>query len=82
MTIATGRNALPGMQQFFAEIGVDNLPLHRDPQQELARDMGVLALPVSVILNRDGQEIGRLQGDADWSSPSAMAIFAALIAAL
>ena len=81
VTIATGQNALPGMQQFFAEIGVDNLPLHRDPQQELARDMGVLALPISVILNRDGQEIGRLQGDADWASPSAMAIFAALIAA-
>ena len=81
VTIATGRNGLPAMQRFFDEIGVDNLPLHRDPQQMLARDMGVMGLPVSVLLNRDGQEVGRLIGDADWSSPSAMAIIEALVAA-
>jgi thiol-disulfide isomerase/thioredoxin len=80
VTIATGRNDPVGMQQFFAEIGVDNLPLHRDPQQRLAREMGVLGLPITVILDPEGMEIARLQGDADWSSESAMAIVAALIA--
>jgi hypothetical protein len=68
------------MARFFADIGVTNLPLHTDLRQALARDMGVLGLPVSVILNRDGQEIARLQGEADWSSDSARAIIAALIA--
>ncbi len=80
VTIATGRNDPVAMEQFFAEIGVDNLPLHRDPQQELARDMGVLGLPITVILDREGMEIARLQGDADWASDSAMAIMAALVA--
>ncbi len=80
LTIATGRNPPDAMQRFFAEAGVDNLPLHTDPQQELARAMGVLGLPVTVILDRDGQEIGRLQGDADWHSDSARAIIAALLA--
>lgn len=80
VTIATGRNDPVGMQQFFDEIGVDNLPLHRDPQQRLAREMGVLGLPITVILDPEGMEIARLQGDADWSSESAMAIVAALVA--
>jgi hypothetical protein len=40
--------------------------------------MGVLGLPITVILDRDGQEIARLQGDADWSSESAIAILTAL----
>ena len=80
VTIATGRNDPVGMAQFFAETGVDNLPLHRDPQQRLAREMGVLGLPITVILNRDGMEIARLQGDADWASDSAKAIIGALIA--
>jgi thiol-disulfide isomerase/thioredoxin len=80
VTIATGRNDPVGMQQFFEEIGVDNLPLHRDPQQRLAREMGVLGLPITVILDPEGMEIARLQGDADWSSESAMAIVAALVA--
>ena len=80
VTIATGRNDPVGMAQFFGEIGVDNLPLYRDPQQRLAREMGVLGLPITVILDREGMEIARLQGDADWSSDSAMAIVGALVA--
>jgi thiol-disulfide isomerase/thioredoxin len=80
VTVATGRNDPAGMSQFMAEIGVDNLPLHRDPQQRLAREMGVLGLPITVILNPEGMEIARLQGDADWASDSARAIVAALVA--
>lgn len=81
VTIATGRNPRPAMERFFAEIGVDNLPLHTDPRQALARSLGVLGLPVTIILDPQGQEIARLQGDADWSSDSALAIMRALTSA-
>jgi thiol-disulfide isomerase/thioredoxin len=81
VTIATGRNAVPAMRRFFEEIGVDNLPLHRDPRQALAREMGVFGLPITVILDPEGREIARLQGDADWASESAKAIVAELVGA-
>ena len=42
--------------------------------------MGVLGLPVTVILNPEGQEVARLIGDAEWDSDSAKAIMAALVA--
>jgi thiol-disulfide isomerase/thioredoxin len=80
LTIATGRNPAPAMARFMQDIGVDNLPLHTDPDADLSRAMGVLGLPVTIILNRDGQEIARLIGDADWSGESATQIIAALIA--
>ncbi len=80
VTIATGRNPLPGMQRFFAEIEVDNLPLHTDARQNLARSLGVLGLPVTIVLDPEGREIARMQGDADWSSDNAFAIMQALIA--
>ena len=78
VTIATGRNKITGMKKFFAEIDVSNLPLYRDPRQSVARDMAVLGLPITVIINPDGREIARLRGDADWASESAKAIIAAL----
>ncbi|MEO8530633.1 MAG: TlpA disulfide reductase family protein [Deltaproteobacteria bacterium] len=81
LPIATGRNELPGIRRFFEETGVTSLPILLDPKMALSREMGVMALPVTVILNREGQEIGRLMGDADWSSDSAKKIIAALIAA-
>ncbi len=79
VTIATGRNDLMGMKAFFDDIGVDNLPLHKDPRSAVARDMAVLGLPVTVVLDRDGREIARLQGDADWYSDNARDIIRALI---
>lgn len=79
VTIATGRNPRPAMEAFFAEIGVDNLPLHKDERQALARSLGVLGLPVTLILDPDGNEIARLQGDADWASDSAYMIIETLI---
>ncbi|MEJ6747786.1 MAG: TlpA disulfide reductase family protein [Yoonia sp.] len=80
VTVATGRNPLPAMKKFFDEIGIDNLPLHTDARQSFARSMGVLGLPVTLIMDPDGNEIARLQGEADWSSDSAVAIITTLIA--
>ncbi|HVG49343.1 MAG TPA: TlpA disulfide reductase family protein [Rubellimicrobium sp.] len=79
-TIATGRNDPVELENFLQEVGAGALPHWRDPQQALAREMGVLGLPITVILNREGQEVARLQGDADWSSESALAILRAIAA--
>jgi len=80
VTIATGRNDPAAMERFFAEIAVTNLPLFTDARSALARDFGVMGLPVTVILDPAGNEIARLMGDAHWDSDSAMAIIRALIA--
>lgn len=81
VTIATGRNSIPGIRKFFEEVGVDNLPLFLDPKSSLGRDMDVLGLPITVILDPDGFEIARMRGDAEWNSDSAKAVIRALIGA-
>jgi thiol-disulfide isomerase/thioredoxin len=80
VTIATGRNSVQGIRRFFEEAGVTNLPVLLDPKQELAREMGVFGLPITVILDREGREIARLRGEADWESESAKTIISALLA--
>ncbi|MGR3805441.1 TlpA family protein disulfide reductase [Marinibacterium profundimaris] len=79
VTLATGRNSPTGIVKFFEEAGVDNLPRHQDPRQQVAREMAVLGLPITVLIDPQGQEIARLQGDADWHSDSARAILAELL---
>jgi thiol-disulfide isomerase/thioredoxin len=79
VTIATGRNPQPAIDRFFDEIGVDNLPKYLDPKSSLARDMGVLGLPITLILDPEGREIARMRGDAEWNSDSAKAIISALL---
>ncbi|HQU68489.1 MAG TPA: TlpA disulfide reductase family protein [Albidovulum sp.] len=80
VTIATGRNPQPAITRLFDEVGVKTLPVYLDPKLQLSREMGVLGLPVSILLNREGQEVARMSGDAEWDSDSARAIVAALVA--
>jgi thiol-disulfide isomerase/thioredoxin len=81
IAIATGRNRPEAIERFNREVGVTHLATWIDPESTLARAMQVPGLPVTVILNRRGQEIGRLMGGADWNSESARAIVRRLIAA-
>ena len=78
--IATGRNPPEKVDRFFQETGVTNLPVLLDPKQQLAREMGVVGLPVSVLIDRDGREVARLIGDADWSGEPAKQVIRQLTA--
>jgi thiol-disulfide isomerase/thioredoxin len=77
--VATGRNSPAGIRRFFEAQGIVNLPMLTDPQQELARDMAVLGLPVTVILDAEGREIARLTGGAEWDTPEARAVLEAVL---
>jgi thiol-disulfide isomerase/thioredoxin len=78
--LATGRNDPAAIERFFSDAAIANLENLRDPKSELARAMGIMGLPVTVIVNPEGQEVGRLIGDAHWDSPDAQALIRALMA--
>ncbi|WP_136683494.1 TlpA family protein disulfide reductase [Falsirhodobacter xinxiangensis] len=78
VTVATGRNAVPKIEEFFEEAEVSNVEALRDPGMTLARQVGVMGLPVTLIVNPEGQIVGRLTGDAEWDSPDALAVLGAL----
>jgi len=80
VTIAAGRNTPAALDRFFAEEGITTLPKWMDPKQELARAMGVAGLPVTVLIDAEGQEIARLMGEADWNGPAARQVVEQAIA--
>jgi len=59
-------------QRFFDEIGVDKLTLYHDPRAEFARASRVIGYPVVLILDRQGGELARLTGGAEWDSIEAV----------
>jgi len=80
LPVATGRNSVVGIAKFFDEAGVTGLPVLRDPKSELARQMGVLGLPVTIIVDPEGREVARLIGDAAWDSAHALAALRSIMA--
>lgn len=79
LTIAAGRNAPEGIRKFFEEEGITDLPTMTDPRMGLARSMGVVGLPVSVVIDAEGREVARVPGEADWSIPAAVDVIKTLL---
>lgn len=62
------------VRDFYAEIGVENLALYIDPGMKATRVLSAIGLPTTLLLDRQGREIGRLVGPAEWDSPEAVAL--------
>jgi thiol-disulfide isomerase/thioredoxin len=80
MLVATGRNSPEAIARFAEDVGLPDLETLLDPDSRLAAAMGVPGLPVTVILDRSGNEVARLLGEADWSAPEALAVVDYLLA--
>ncbi|MFC0341433.1 TlpA disulfide reductase family protein [Paracoccus niistensis] len=80
LTVASGRNTEAAINRFFQESGVTDLPRLTDPQMALARAFGVMAMPVTILIDAEGREVARMTGDADWSSPAALALVDQMLA--
>lgn len=81
VAIAAEPRAEERARRFFDRNGIDHLTLYSDPLLSFATTMGgTNVLPVSVLYDARGNEIGRLVGGADWASPEAEALVRAAIA--
>lgn len=68
------------VRKFFSEIGVRNLAVNVDSSTQAAFALGAMGLPVTLLINRDGLEIGRLIGPAEWDAPEVVAFLKSVIA--
>jgi thiol-disulfide isomerase/thioredoxin len=55
-------------QRFFREIGVKSLEFYIDPSARAAFRLDAPGLPVSLLIDRQGREVGRKLGAAEWAS--------------
>lgn len=79
VALSTDRFGPERIKAFFDEIGVRNLAVYQDRRSQLARAAGAIGLPVTLILDREGREVARVTGDAEWDSPEAKAFLTRLI---
>ena len=77
--LSTDRAGVERVAQFYRDIQIENLDVMHDRSGKVARQAGVLGLPVTLILDRQGREIARILGDADWDSPDAQSILRRVI---
>ena len=65
---------------FLDRLKIKHLELYADPRLAMATSIGGAdVLPVSILYDASGQEIGRLVGEADWASPEAERLVSSVI---
>lgn len=65
---------------FLKETGATHLALYTDPTGKVFSTLKAVGMPTTLLVDRDGKEIARLVGPADWASPEAFAVIEAAIA--
>ncbi len=60
-----------GIKAFLGHLGL-NLAVLLDAEQDVSRSFMVRGLPTTVIIGKDGKEVGRAIGPRAWDSPEAV----------
>ena len=55
-------------RDFFQSIGVASLDIYFDPDFKLVKQFKMRGLPISILIDKNGKEIGRYNGDFEWDS--------------
>jgi thiol-disulfide isomerase/thioredoxin len=69
------------VRKFYQEIGLEHLGLYVDQSGKSSRDLAVLGVPTTLLIDKEGREIGRKIAAAEWDSPAMLAIIQQHIAA-
>jgi thiol-disulfide isomerase/thioredoxin len=69
VTVSVDRLGFEAVGRFFEEVGIQRLPAYVDNSGNASRTLRAFGLPTSVVIDRDGREIGRITGPAEWDSP-------------
>jgi len=80
VAISVDRKGVDASSAFLKETGADNLALYVEPTTTVVNELQALGLPSTLLIDREGREIGRLVGPADWASPEAQTLIKAALA--
>jgi len=74
LPLSIDRRGAAAVRQFYRDRGLATLGVYIDRSGEAVSDLGAVGLPTTLLVDRDGREIGRKIGPAEWDSPQIAAL--------
>lgn len=71
--VDVGREGQPEAQAFLAGHGAGALLTYVDSNAALLRAFGGYGLPMTIVIDKDGNEVARAEGAPNWSAPDSVA---------
>ncbi|SEH55908.1 TlpA family protein disulfide reductase [Magnetospirillum fulvum] len=78
VALALDRGGAATARATFARLGIQSLDIRTGDPRSLTEMLGARVLPITLLIDRRGDEIGRVIGAVDWEGPGAARLLAAL----
>ncbi len=79
LPISEDQSGIKAAKAFFARQKITFLHPFADPGGQLAQTLGIQGLPTSLIVDKQGNQVNRLEGPYEWDNPSIVASLRGLI---
>jgi thiol-disulfide isomerase/thioredoxin len=79
LALSSDRGGRAQVAPFYERLGLRHLAIWLDPRGAAGRALGVRGLPTTLVLDRRGLEVGRLEGEAAWDHPDLLAAVRRLV---
>ena len=74
LPLSIDRQGLPVVKKFYDELGLTVLGTYLDQSGTAASKLNAVGVPTTLLIDREGREIGRKVGPAEWDSPEVLAL--------
>lgn len=75
VTLSLDRDGQSKVQGFYEKTGIARLKIYiEESSGAVSRDLNVIGLPTTLLIDRKGRELGRLIGPAEWDSPAILGV--------
>ena len=81
LPLSSDRGGADAVRSWFQAHNITGLPVLLDPKGAMARAFNARGIPTTVIIDKAGKVVARLEGAADWSTSDAQAMIQKLTAA-
>jgi thiol-disulfide isomerase/thioredoxin len=79
LALSSDRGGRAVVEPFYQRLGLRHLAMWFDARGAAGRLLGIRGLPTTLILDRAGEEVGRLAGEAEWDHPAVLAAVRRLV---
>ncbi len=79
LPLSSDRGGKAMVEPFYRDKGIRQLGLWLDPRGAAGRALGVRGLPTTLVVDREGRERARVEGDQPWDSPEMLAAIRRLV---
>jgi thiol-disulfide isomerase/thioredoxin len=74
VALSIDRKGIEAVRGFYNEVGVEKLGIYLDPSGKGSHDLAIPGLPATLLIDREGREVARKLGEAEWDSPEMVSL--------